>query len=152
MTKTELKDLGSSVCVDDQNEKFIPALGNGTAVPGDLCYIIPTAGATLGRVGPTQIGVKEFFSGILMESKITGTETAIVADVPCKLVVPKSGHNYRIRCNIVAAAADEAGAGVTFSATAYKAETTDLTLILSFIGRLALEAAIGDTVCEITWR
>lgn len=147
MAKTELSDLGSSVCVDNQNEKFVPALGNGAAVPGDLCAIDPANG----RVKGAQIGTTESFAGILMESKITGTETAIVADVPCTLVKPKAGHNYRIRCNAVAAAADEVGDGVTFSATAYKAETTDLTLILSKIGRLALEAAIGDTVIEVTW-
>ena len=149
MAKTKLKDLGSSVCVDDQNEKYIPALGNGTAIPGDLCSI----DRSNGRVRPVNInaGAGEHFGGILMESKITGTEAAPAADVPCKLVQPKGGHGYRIRCNIVAAAVDEHGGGVTFSTTNYKAETTDITLLLSKIGRLSLEAAIGDTVCEIIW-
>lgn len=151
MAKTKITDFGSSVCVDDQNEKFIPALGNGTAIPGDLCYIL-ASGATVGRVAPANVGATEFFSGILMESKITGTETPIVADVPCKLVVPKSGHGYRIRCNIVAGATDEVGGGVTFSATNYKAETTTTTLILSFIGQLSQEALVGDTVCEVNWK
>jgi len=150
MAKTTLKSLGSSVCVDDQDEKMIPALGNGTAIPGDLCYIIPTAGATLGRVGPANVGATEFFSGILMESKITGTETAPAADVPCKLVVPKSGHGYRIRIN-VAGDTDEIGTGVTFSGTNYKGETTDVTLALSKIGRLSLEVLAGDSVAEINW-
>lgn len=148
MAKTKLSDLGSQVCVDDQNEKTIPALGNGTAIPGDLCAIDPANG----RVKGAQIGATESFAGILKESKITGTEEAPAADVPCTLVVPKSGHNYRIRCNAVAAAADEVGDGVTFSTTAYKAETTDITLILGFLGRLALEAAIGDTIIEVTWK
>ena len=146
MAKTKISDLGSSVCVDLQNEKFVPALGNGTAVPGDLCYIDPATG----RVAAADIAANEFFGGILMESKITGTETAIVADVPCKLVVPKSGHNYRIRANVIAATDDELGLGVTFSTTAYKAQS-GTTLILSKIGRLAASAVVDDTVCEITW-
>lgn len=147
MAKTELKHLGSSVCVDDQNEKYIPALGDGTfGIPGDLCYIVPGTG----RIAGSDVGAAEFFSGILMESKITGTETVIVQDVPCKLVVPKSGHNYRIRC-VALGDTDEVGSGVTFSATAGKAETTDVTLALSKIGRLALEGLVGDEVVEITW-
>lgn len=148
MAKTKLSDLGSSVCVDDQNEKYIPALGNAGGVPGDLCAIA----AATGKIAGTQIGTLESFAGILMESKITGTETAPGDGIPCKLVVPKSGHNYRIRCNVVAAAADEVGDGVTFSTTAYKAETTDITIILGFLGRLALEAAVGDTIIEVTWK
>ena len=146
MAKDELTDLGSSVCVDDQNEKYIPALGNGALIPGDLCSVIPGTGKVQGAT----IGALEFFSGILMESKITGPLVAPADGVPCTLVVPKSGHNYRIQCN-AAGDTDEAGTGVTFSNVAGKAETTDTTLLLSKIGRLALEVLAGDTVCELTW-
>ncbi len=149
MTKTKISDLGSSVCVDDQNEKYIPALGNGTGVPGDLCSIDPSNGRVIGA--DIDAGAGEHFQGILMESRITGTETAIVSDIPCKLVVPKSGHGYRIRINAVSGATDPVGTGVTFSSTAYKGETTDTTLLLSKIGRLSLEALVNDTVCELNW-
>ena len=146
MAKTTLGDLGSSVCVDDQDEKYIPALGDGNAVPGDLCSIIPGTG----KVQGADVAALEFFSGIMMESKITGPETAIPDGDPCKLVVPKSGHGYRIRC-IAADDTDEVGSGVTFSGTAFKAETTDVTLANSKIGRLSLEVLVGDTVCEVNW-
>ena len=147
MAKTKISDLGSSVCVDDQDEKLVPALGDGTfGIPGDLCYVVEANG----RIAGADIDAAEFFQGILMESKLTGTEAIIAQDVPCMLVVPKSGHNYRIRINI-ATNTDEVGGGVTFSTTAGKAETTDLTLILSFIGRIALEVLTDDTVAEITW-
>lgn len=146
MAKTDIMDLGSSVCVDDQDEKYIPALGDGAGIPGDLCSVITGTG----KIQLSTIGALEFFSGILMESKITGTETAIPDGTPCRLVVPKSGHGYRI--NIVAAGdTDEIGTGVTFSTTAGKAETTDTTLILSQIGRISLEVLTGDTVCELNW-
>jgi len=151
MAKLKITDLGSSVCVDHQNEKLVPALGDGTfGIPGDLCYVVETNG----RIAGADIDAAEFFVGILMESKLTGTEDIIGQDVPCTLVVPKSGHNYRIRIN-VADDDDEVGAPVTFSDTAGKAETTQsvaLTLILGFIGNIALEVLTGDSVAEITWK
>ena len=147
MTKTKLSDLGSSVCVDLQNEKFVPALGNGSSVPGDLVYIDPANG----RVAGSDKTTAQFFTGILMESKITGTETAIVTDIPCKVVIPKSGRNYRIRCTVVAGAVDETGGGVHFDDDAGKGETTAVTLANAKLGRLSAEAAVGDTVAEITW-
>lgn len=147
MAKTKLSDLGSSVLVDDQDEKLVPALGDGTfGVPGDLCFIAPATG----RVAGSDVGAFEFFVGILMESKITGTETVIVQDVPCMLVVPKSGHAYRIRI-IAAGDTDEIGSGIVFSATPGKAETTDQTLANSKIGRASLEILVGDTIAEIIW-
>ena len=147
MAKTKISDLGSSVCVDNNNEKFVPALGNNAAIPGDLVYIVPGTG----RVAGSDKTTAKFNSGILMESIMIGTETAPGTDVPCKIVIPKSGHNYRVRCTIVAAADDEIGGGLTYEDDAGKAETTDITLANGKLGRLAAEAAIGDTVAEITW-
>jgi len=149
MPKTQLKDLGSSVCCDKQNEKFIPALGNGSSIPGDLVYIDPANG----RVAGADKTTAKFFQGFLMESIITGTETAIVTDIPCKVVVPKSGHEYNIRITIVAAATDKIGSGIIFHDDAGKGETTmaGSTLALSKIGRLALDAAVGDTVAKIIY-
>jgi len=150
MTKSKLEHLGSSVCVDDQDEKMIAALGDGNGIPGDLCSVIRTTG----KIQGSTTGALEFFSGILMESKLTGSEAAIGNGVPCKLVVPKSGHNYRIRCVNVAETA-KVGSGLTFSATAFKAERTvgaGTALIKAFIGQIALEVLTGDTVCEMTWK
>jgi hypothetical protein len=146
MAKTKLSDLGSSVLVDDRNEKLIPALGDGSAIPGDLCYIDPSDG----KAKRSDVGAQEFFSGILMESKITGTETAIVAGIPCKLVVPKSGHAYRCRL-LDTGATKKVGNGITFSATPGKAEVT-ATLLTAFLGTLSLEVLDDDTVCEFTYK
>ena len=143
--KTQINDLGSSVCVDKNNEKFIPALGNGSSVPGDLVYVVPGTG----RVAGADKTTAKFFQGFLMESILTGTETAIVTDVPCKVVIPKSGHAYNIRVTIVAAADDEEGGGVTFEDDAGKGETTNITLANGKVGRLSQEARIGDTVAQI---
>ena len=147
MAKTKISDLGSSVCVNDQNEEYVPALGDGTfGIPGDLCYIV----AATGLIAGSDVGGAEFFVGILMESKITGTETAIVASVPCTLVVPKSGHKYRIRCDDQGATVI-VGNAMTFGANPGKAVKT-ATILAGFLGRLSLESLTGDTVCEVTWK
>ena len=148
MTKTKLSDLGSSVCVDDRNEKTVPALGNGSAVPGDLCGIT----AASGKVKGTDTGAVDEFVGILKEDKITGTETAIGDGIPCTLVVPQSGHNYRIRTLPDASGATtdlEVGVGLDFSATAYKADIC--ADIIHAIMRLALRYVDNDEVAEVTW-
>lgn len=145
MAKTKISDLGSSVLVDDRDEKLVPALGNGSAIPGELCAIDPSNGRVVG----SDVGALEQFVGILMESKITGTETAIAQDIPCKLVVPKSGHGYRIRCDDLGATVKH-GHSMKFGANPGYA-VKEATLLLGFIGRLALEGLTGDTVCEMTW-
>lgn len=146
MAKTKLSDLGSKVAVGpDQNEHIIPALGNGAGVPGDLCYRIHTTG----KIAGSTIGALEFFEGILKESPITGTETAIVDGVKCSLIVPTPGHRYRIRI-IDQNANKETGQPITFSTTAFKA-TAGATLILGFIGRLHLAYVDDDTICDIVW-
>lgn len=146
MAKTKISDLGSSVCVDDNDEKYVPALGDGSAIPGELCLIT----AADGKVDGTDVGDKEQFVGILMESKITGTETAIVAGVPCRLVQPKSGHNYRIRIDDPGATRI-VGHSFKFGANDGYAVKTANVLDPGIIGRLALEILTGDTVAEITW-
>lgn len=147
MAKTDLGDLGSKVCVDDQNEKTVPALGDGAGIPGELCYII----AASGKIGGCDVGDKEFFVGILKESKITGPETAPGDGVPVTLVKPSSGKNYRIRCDDLGATVI-VGAPMKFGANpGYAVKTTNL-LDPGIIGWLALEGLTGDTVCEITWK
>jgi hypothetical protein len=147
MAKTKISDLGSSICVDDQNEKYVPALGDGAAIPGELCLIT----AADGKVDGSDVGDKEFFVGILMESKITGTETAIVAGVACRLVKPKSGHDYRIRCDDLGATLIT-GTPMKFGANDGYAVKTANILDPGVIGYLSLEGLTGDTVCELTWR
>jgi len=148
MAKTKLSDLGSSVIVDSfANEKLVPALGDGTfGIPGDLCAINPANGRIVG----SDVGGLEQFIGILMESKITGTEAVIVIDIPCMLVIPQSGHDYRIRCDDLGATV-KVGHSMKFGANPGYA-IKEATLLLGFIGRLALEGLTGDTVCEMTWK
>jgi len=142
---TKISELGSKICVDDENEHLVPALGNGTGVPGDMCGI----DAANGRITGVQDGTDENFVGILKESPVTGTETAIVADVPCSLIVPKSGHRYRIRC-LNTVDTQEAGYPLGFSATAYKMDTIGDAEIA--VARLSIaKKEDNDTVAEVVW-
>ena len=72
MAKTELKDLGSSVCVNDENEHTVPALGDGTAVPGDLCYIDPSDGKAKGS--DVECGSTEIFGFVCASGQGRGFE------------------------------------------------------------------------------
>lgn len=147
MGKTKISDFGSQVCVNEDNEHTVPALGDGTfGIPGDLCAINPTNGRIVG----SDVGGLEQFVGILKESKITGTETVIVIDVPCMLIVPKSGHRYRIRCDDLGATV-KVGHGMKFGPNPGKA-LKEGTILLAVLGRLNMEGLTGDTVCEITWK
>lgn len=145
MAKTTLRELGTSVIVSsDGDEEIIVALGDGTAVPGDLVAILAT-----GKVVGTDVAAVEDFTGILLEAPITGTETAIVDGIKCSVVIPKSGHRYRIR--ILDQNADlEIGHPLTFSGTPGKA-TTGATAILGKIGTVARPCPDDDTVVEMRW-
>ena len=141
---TKISDLGSQICVDDEDEHLVSALGNNAALPGDMCGI----DANNGRVTGTQDGTDEEFVGILKEDKITGTEAVIGDGVPCSLIVPKSGHRYRIRC-LNTVDTQEAGHGLGFSATPYKMDTIgDAELA---VARLSISSAVNDTAVEVIW-
>ena len=146
MAKTKISDLGNSICVNNEKEHLIPALGNGTAVPGDACY----RSTTTGRVVASNTNTAKFFEGILKESPVTGTETAIVADVPCSLVVPKSGHRYRVRIK-VNVGNKEVGASIIHHATEdYIFDHT--ANIADGCAYLALPSVAGDTVADVVWK
>jgi len=147
MAITKISELGSKICVGpDQKEHFVPALGNGTAIPGDMCGINAADGKVTGT--KDEGNGDEDFVGILKESMITGTETLIPAATPCSLIVPKGGHRYRVR-KLVNAAAKEAGFPLGFSATAYKMDTIgDAELA---VARLSISSAVNDTAVEVIW-
>jgi hypothetical protein len=144
MVRTLIRDYGTSVIASsDGDEEIIPALGNGVAIPGDLVSIASTR-----KVAGSDVGANEEFAGILMESQITGTETAIGDGVPCDVVVPISGHRYRIR--MLDPGADfEMGYALTFSATAGKADVA--ADIIHALCTAAKPVYDTETVAEVFW-
>ncbi len=145
MTDTTLAALGSSViCGSKHDEEIVPALGDGAVVPGDLCYILSATGYVAG----TDTGAADLFVGIAMEHPTLGTDTAITAALPMSLVVPKSGHRYRIRC-LDLNADTQIGSGLDFSATAYKADAAaDIIHAVCYVSKVNID---GDTIVEVRW-
>jgi len=146
MVNTTIAALGSSVLVSsERDEQIIPALGDGTAKPGDLVSIV----AATGKVVQTDVGAQEKFTGILMEHPLLGCDTAITDALFCSVVIPKSGHSYNVRM-ADQGGAKEVGQPMTFSSTAGSV-TDATTAILGKVGNLALPIVDDDTVCQLRW-
>ena len=93
MANTALSDVATSVSLSVGGETRVPALGDGTAKPGDVVGIV---GAT-GKVVQASAGSSELFVGFLDINVETDMDTAIVDGVPCEIIVPKSGRTYACR-------------------------------------------------------
>jgi len=144
MANTTLSSIGNSVAASAGGEKRISALGDGTAKPGDA------VGITLadGKVVQTDIGVSELFSGFLDINVETDMDTAIVAGVPCEIIVPQSGHEYNIHIEDPAGNEGESYP-YTFSDTAGAMEQAASAIL--GIARLAKTVATGDTYGTVRW-
>lgn len=144
MALTTLAAYGISVIVGSQGDEEIePALGNGVLTPGDLVHI----GSDRKVVGSLESG-PDLMTGFLMESDITGPETAIVAGIPCEVVIPKSGHRYNVRI-LSLGAAKEVGQGLDVSGTSGSLDGAASIDVARAV--LAKPVANGDTVAQIIW-
>ncbi len=93
MAKTTLIEYGTSVLAGPyDDEEIIAALGDGVAIPGDFVHI-----GSDRKVAGSDLGAVELWSGILLESRITGREAAIVSGIRCEVVIPISTHRYNVR-------------------------------------------------------
>lgn len=146
MAKLVISDLGSTIAVGpNQDEHVIPALGNNALIPGDACYRDPATGRVVG----SDIGGAEFFEGIMKESQTLGPDAAPGTDVKCSLIVPQSGHRYRV--NILDPAGNkETGSSVIISGTAGKFAAT--ANIVDGVATLSLPYVDNDLVAEVSWK
>lgn len=149
MANTKISDLGGrEISLSGKPQKYIPALGNGTAKPGDIVGITDATGKVVG----IDIGASEMFRGILDNDYKTAEDTAIPDGSPCNIIVPKSGEGYRVGIT------DPTGAVVSglphnVSATAGKL-TGAANTSMNTAGNLCVNSkplANGDTVMEVDW-
>lgn len=151
MANTKISDLGSrKICVSDIDEKRIPALGNGVAKPGDVVAIVRSTG----QVAGSDIGAFEYFEGIMDDDPTIAEDTAIAAGAACSVIIPQSGHRYRIHCVDLGGAVLE-GTRMGFSATAGAlAKCAAIGVAGSVIHGICSTSSLGangDTVVEVTW-
>lgn len=145
---TLLSALGGSVSVDpDEGEVLIGALGDGTAKAGWACGINATTGQVFG-VNPT--GNLDEFVGFLKEHPTIDLDTAITANLPCSLIVPKGGKRYRA---LIKDPASTIIAGEPMNWIAGTAGALDKVgdIESQHVARLSKGAVSGDTFAEIVW-
>lgn len=149
MANTKISDLGSrKIAVSGLGEIRIPALGNGTAKPGDVVGVTDATGKVVG----INIGSSEMFRGILDDDPTLAENTAITDGKACSIIIPQKGHRYRVHCK------DPSGAVVSglphkfgdVAGTVLGAANTNMnTAGNCCINSQAL--ANGDTVMEAEW-
>lgn len=152
MANTKISHLGDRrIAISGLPEIRIPALGNGVVKPGDVVGIVRSTGYATG----SDIGAFEYFEGIVDDEPSLAEDTAITAGIPCSVIVPQSGHKYRVGCVDLGGAVLE-GTGMGFSATAGKLQkVTAVGVAGSTVFGLAQTVSLGangDTVVEVRWR
>ena len=147
MANTKISHLGSrDIALSGLGEIRIPALGDGTAKPGDLVGITDATG----RVVRADLGASELFRGILDDLPTLTEDTAITAGMPCSVIIPQSGHVYRCKVE------DPGGAVVsgtphTFSNDAGALEDQAALNTAAFFAVNTKPLANGYTVVEFQW-
>lgn len=148
MANTKISDLGPEIALSADSERRASALGNGSLKPGQIVYVDPSTG----KVAATQAGTNDYIVGILDKGYKTTIDEAIGDGDPCSIIIPQSGHLYRIFCTDPSGAVP-AGSPHKLSTTAGSIEgaaNTDL----NTAGNIAVNTkalASGDTVGEFRW-
>lgn len=152
MTNDALSDIDPDgrVAASGMDEEYEPALGDGTAKPGD-----PVGLTSAGKVVQTDVGATgqaENFVGFLVAnpSDTTDVDTAIGDGVPCEIVRPKSGHKYNVHI-VNPAETRYKGRLYGFSATA--GQMDEIATMGTAGVRCTLDHTIvsGDDYSRITW-
>ena len=148
MAKTKISDLGYNICLDNEAEKKIPALGDGSSKPGLACSIA----AATGKIELAKAGALERFIGLLLKRYDKSIDTAPADLESVDLVQPKSGRNYRVWFDEQDLAADlPRGTPVEHSTANGGRFMESASLDDKQVGYLALPVASGQKVAEITW-
>ena len=151
MAKLKISDLGSrKIALSGLGEIYRPAKGDGTAKPGDLVGIIESTG----KVVRTDLGAgttSETFVGIVDDDPTLAEDTAIPDGQELNLIVPTSGHKYRVKMEDPGGAVLK-GAPMGFSDDAGAMEDIATMGTAGVYANLDKSAVDDDVVCEVSWR
>lgn len=148
MATTTIAALGSTIAVSSGGEKRKAALGNGTNKAGAIVSI----SASTGKIVASDIGVSELFEGIVDLRYDTAIDTAIADGAPLSVIVPTSGHVYRVRLTDPGAAGGAIGLPVGFSAGAGELAILAALNTAGAVAYLAKAVVDDDTVAEVIWK
>ncbi len=144
MTST-ISALGDSVIMgNEQDEILITAKADGVAKAGDIVHITTGTAA----IANSDVDAVDLMIGILKERYDTDIDTVPTASDPVDVIIPRSGHLYRvITANLSASGpgiqmilTNAAGLG---KATAIETNERCRTFGDSYV--------TGDTVAEVIW-
>lgn len=151
MANTKISNLGSrDIALSGLGEIKRSALGDGTAKPGDLVGII----AATGKVVRTDLGVgttSETFIGIVDDNPTYADDTATTDGKPLSVIVPQSGHRYRVKMEDPGGAIIE-GFPMGFSDDAGAMEDIATMSTAGVYANLDKAVVDDDVVCEVVWR
>ena len=148
MVNTKISDLGSrKIALSGKEEIRVPAKGDGTSKSGDAVGIAVTTGYAV----RSDIGASELFIGILDDQPDMADDTAITAGKACSVIIPQSGHKYRVKMED-SGASQYKGQPLGFSDTAGAFEDVAALSTAGCVATLAKDIVDDDTVCEIYWR
>ena len=141
MVNTKISDLGTEKIAQFVDGEILePALGNGTAKPGDPVERNPSTFKVEALASE--------FMGILVESIYRSVDEATPDGEACDLIQPTPGHIYPVKI-LDPAGTYNVGHPVKFGAGAFQIATN---LADSAVARLVKQGIVsGDTVAWIRW-
>lgn len=144
MTST-ISALGDSVVMGDMNdEELIPAIASGSEKAGH-CVNITTA---TGAAAITDVDSVDLFVGIVKERYDTDIDTAITASKVIDIIIPKSGHKYRV----ITANLSASGPGIQMIFTSSAGLGKQTAIETNERCRTFSDSYVtGDTVAEVIW-
>lgn len=147
MANTAISNLGTRVAVGNEPEKLISALGNGTLKAGNIVGI----NESTGKVQAVNIGTTELGIYIVQGDGKTALDTAIADSTPLSLIVPKSGHKYRVFISDQNAAKYKGQALKVAATTVGELTSNTNHATAGTVASLAKDIADDDRVAEVEW-
>jgi hypothetical protein len=111
MVLSKISELGGVIIGNEEDEIIVPCLADGTSKAG-WAVSLNTSGQAVG----TDVDAVDTFVGFLLPHHEIDMDTAITANLPCNIVIPRSGHLYGTF--IVDLNVSDAGNALIFTTTA----------------------------------
>jgi hypothetical protein len=137
----------NSICLDAVEERKVPALGDGTLLPGSLV----TMATASGKVDGADAGSVDELIGILEKAYDKSIDTAPADGQAVDVIIPKQGHRYIVRVDSGNTGAGHAGKPLELSATSNGEVMDAADLGDKSLCRLARDHLTGDDFTEVFW-